>query len=59
MHWTSHYLAIRQLLDLRQYIVTMVAFSYDQLVIAAGKERKAKMRAEKILAYMNDSLEIS
>lgn len=52
--WTSHYLSIRRLLDLQRYIEACVAVNYQALVEAAGKTRKAKDHAKKVLAHVRN-----
>ena len=53
--WTSHYLAIRRLLDLRNFIVAMIEADFDFLVSAAGQRRELKMKATEVLRYALDS----
>ncbi|THH15178.1 hypothetical protein EUX98_g9503 [Antrodiella citrinella] len=52
--WTSHYLSIRRLRQLRRFIEACVALHYDDLVESVGKTKKAKDHAKKVLQYVQD-----
>ena len=52
--WTSHYLAICRLLQLKRFICACVTLHYEDLIMAAGAKKDAKARARQILEYVQD-----
>ncbi|KZT67494.1 hypothetical protein DAEQUDRAFT_673065, partial [Daedalea quercina L-15889] len=48
-HWTSHYLAVRQLIDAECVFVQLLLHKVDQLLLCAGDKDDAKEKAAEVI----------